>query len=85
MSAAASVVQASMVIILTNERDWVIVSKALFNFALSHGVLILASVVHHIPTAQPHRCLLIFMRVVLTGLMVISWMEVHRFTTWDVK
>ncbi len=29
------------------------------NFALAHGVLMLGSILHHVPTAQPQGCLLI--------------------------
>merc|ERR1712032_530520 len=46
---------------------------SLLNFALSHGVLILASVVHHIPTAQPHKTLLLYMRAVLLIYTLNNW------------
>ena len=35
------------------------------NFALSHGILFLGSVIHHVPTAAPHSWLLLYMCGVL--------------------
>ena len=49
---------------------------ACINFMMSHGVLLLASVVHHVPTASPHKQLLIFMRFVLVLYTANSWFEV---------
>ena len=40
-------------------------STSCINFLLSHGVLMLASVIHHVPTAAPHNWLLIYMRLIL--------------------
>jgi hypothetical protein len=52
--------------------------EAVLNFSLSHGVMLLGSVVHHIPTARPHSWLLIYMRFVLTLYTVNSWINVLR-------
>ena len=46
------------------------------NFALSHGILLLGSVVHHVPTAQPHKGLLLYMRAVLFVYTVNNWVGV---------
>lgn len=54
------------------------VFEAILNFALSHGVMLLGSVVHHIPTARPHSWLLIYMRVVLGLYFVNNWLSVQR-------
>ena len=50
--------------------------------ALSHGVLLLASVVHHVPTVAPHKQLLIYMRIVLFFYTANSWFEVYGHV-WD--
>jgi len=76
INAASSVVQIGIVTVLNNYGNLVAIASAVFNFLLSHGILVLASVVHHVPTAQPHRCLLIYMRLVMTGVTVISWIQV---------
>ena len=41
------------------------VANSVLNFALSHGILLLASVVHHVPTARPHSWLLYIVRAIL--------------------
>ena len=41
------------------------ISTSIINFALSHGVILLASVIHHVPTKRPHSCLLKFLRILL--------------------
>ena len=52
------------------------ITTALLNFLLSHGVLFLASVVHHIPTAAPHNWLLRYMRAVLLLYTINAWANV---------
>jgi len=52
--------------------------EAILNFALSHGVLLLGSVVHHVPTARPHNWLLMYMRVVLAMYTLNSWFKVFN-------
>ena len=47
------------------------------NFALSHGILMLGSVIHHIPTAAPHSWLLMYMRGVLLFYSANSWLGVY--------
>lgn len=49
---------------------------ALLNFFLSHGILLLGSVVHHVPTARPHNWLLIYMRILLFFYTLNSWYSV---------
>eukprot|EP00746_Dinoflagellata_sp_MGD_P089880 gnl/MRDRNA2_/MRDRNA2_35460_c0_seq1.p1 gnl/MRDRNA2_/MRDRNA2_35460_c0~~gnl/MRDRNA2_/MRDRNA2_35460_c0_seq1.p1 ORF type:complete len:403 (+),score=72.20 gnl/MRDRNA2_/MRDRNA2_35460_c0_seq1:70-1278(+) len=51
--------------------------EALLNFGLSHGVMLLGSVVHHIPTAAPHKWLLIYMRIVLFFYTINSCLNVN--------
>jgi len=45
----------------------------ILNFLLSHGILLLGSIIHHIPTARPHNWLLIYLRIVLLVYTVNSW------------
>lgn len=52
------------------------VLTAALNFALSHGVLALGSVLHHVPTAAPHSWLVRFMRLVLLCYTGNSWLNV---------
>ena len=52
--------------------------SGLLNFALSHGVLFLASVVHHVPTAAPHSYLMRYMNVVLLLYSINSWVTVYH-------
>jgi len=47
------------------ESDIHRVIEGFLNFALSHGILMLGSVVHHVPTAAPHSWLLKYMRCVM--------------------
>ena len=51
---------------------------ALLSFALSHGVMLLASVVHHVPTAAPHSWLLIYCRIVLFFMCINNWLGVFH-------
>ena len=50
---------------------------SVLNFALSHGVVALGSVIHHVPTAAPHSWLLRYMRAVLLLYTANSWLAVH--------
>merc|ERR1712046_414124 len=52
--------------------------QALPSFALSHGVLMLGSVVHHMPTARPHSCLLRYMRLLMALYTLTSWRHVFK-------
>jgi hypothetical protein len=52
--------------------------EAVLNFALSHGVMLLGSVVHHVPTARPHSWLLVYMRGVLLFYTLNTWLNVVR-------
>ena len=54
-----------------------VVDSAL-NFALSHGILGLGSVLHHVPTAAPHSWLLRYMRAVLLLYTLNSWFDVAQ-------
>ena len=49
---------------------------SVLNFALSHGVVALGSVIHHVPTAAPHSWLLRYMRVILLVYTINSWANV---------
>ena len=53
------------------------VLDGLLNFALSHGVVALASVIHHVPSAAPHSWLLRYMRAVLLLYTANTWFTVH--------
>jgi len=50
--------------------------ESVLNFGLSHGIVALGSVVHHVPTKAPHSWLLRFMRVVLLVYTANSWLNV---------
>lgn len=52
------------------------VLSSILNFSLSHGILLLGSVVHHVPRAAPHSWLLIYMRLVLLFYTINSWWSV---------
>eukprot|EP00494_Astrolonche_serrata_P014380 UN14512 len=52
---------------------------AAMNFAISHGIIFLCSIVHHIPTARPYNWLIIYMRVCLLLLMLMTWFHVEEF------
>ena len=56
------------------------VAEAFLNFALSHGILLLGSVVHHVPTARPHSWLLLYMRGVLLLYTANSGFNVYLLT-----
>ena len=43
---------------------------------LNHGVLALGSILHHVPTANPHRWLLWCMRIIILTSTINSWLEV---------
>jgi len=47
------------------EPSFVSITSAFLNMALCHGILLLGSVIHHVPTAAPANWLLIYMRIVL--------------------
>jgi len=49
------------------------VYAAIVSLCLSHGIITLGSVIHHTPTAQPHKCILIFMRLVLLFFTIEQW------------
>lgn len=52
--------------------------ESILNFLLSHGVMLLGSVVHHVPTARPHNWLLVYMRIVLAMYTLNTWISVFR-------
>lgn len=52
--------------------------ESILNFLLSHGVMLLGSVVHHVPTARPHSWLLVYMRGVLLLYTLNTWFSVIR-------
>ena len=56
--------------------DYHRIVSALLNFGLSHGIVLLGSVVHHVPTAAPHSWLLRYMRLVLLVYTINSWSNV---------
>lgn len=62
-NASVSVINVGLDVV--ERRSAFVVGESLINFLLSHGVLMLASVVHHVPTAAPHNWLLLYMRVIL--------------------
>ncbi len=55
--------------------------ESILNFALSHGIIALGSVLHHVPTAAPHSWLVRFMRVVLLFYTANSWLSVCQRIT----
>ena len=54
------------------------VAESLLNFALSHGIVALGSVVHHVPTAAPHSWLIWYMRLLLMLYTLNSWAKIGR-------
>jgi hypothetical protein len=48
----------------------------LLDIALSHCVLLLGSVLHHTPEAQPHRCMLQFARLIMLLYAFSNWYHV---------
>lgn len=54
-------------------------------FCLSHGIMLLGSVIHHTPTARPFNWLLNFMRVLLLFICVNAWVLVAKnmLQHWD--
>jgi len=81
VSASASVLLVGLAIrprgLSAMDQEYEVI-EAVLNFALSHGVMLLGSVVHHIPSARPHSWLLIYMRIVLSLYFVNSWLSVRR-------
>ena len=63
LNASVSVVNVGLDVV--EKRAAFVVASSCINFLLSHGVLMLASVIHHVPTAAPHNWLLIYMRLIL--------------------
>ena len=61
------------------------VIASVLNFALSHGVLLLASVLHHVPTASPHKWLLVYMRLILLVYTANAWFGVYQDITLGWK
>ena len=59
------------------------VLSSILNFGLSHGILLLGSVVHHVPKAAPHSWLLIYMRMVLLFYTINSWWSVVNEIGFD--
>jgi len=49
----------------STDPSFVKITSAVLNMALCHGILLLGSVIHHVPTAAPANWLLIYMRIVL--------------------
>ena len=54
------------------------VAEAVLNFCLSHGIVALGSIMHHVPTAAPQSWLIRFMRVVLLFYTLNSWASVAQ-------
>lgn len=52
--------------------------NGILQFMLCHGILLLGSVIHHIPTARPHNWLLIYMRFVMLIYTADLWLKVFR-------
>jgi len=52
--------------------------NGILQFMLCHGILLLGSVIHHIPTARPHNWLLIYMRFVMLVYTADLWLKVFR-------
>ena len=56
--------------------------NSLLNFALSHGVIMLCSVLHHVPTAAPHSWLLRYLRGVMLVYTLNAclhvWLQLHE-------
>ena len=75
VNASASVLQVSFA--LTHKSTFSSGLGALCNFCLSHGVLLLGSVIHHVPTTAPHNFLLMYMRLVLFFQTIQAWLEVR--------
>ena len=64
-----------------NARDVHRVVASVLNFFLSHGILMLGSVLHHIPTAAPHNYLLMYMRAILLVYTINAWYGVYSEIT----
>ena len=68
INSSSSVVDICLTVTVGETGDTVFAHRVVeswLNLMLSHGVLMLASIVHHIPTVAPHSWLLIYMRGVL--------------------
>jgi hypothetical protein len=86
MNASASVIDVSLELQHTeaSESAYTLtsghrVAESVLDFTLSHGVVLLASVVHHVPKAAPHSWLLWYMRAVMLLYTINSWLTVHEF------
>ena len=80
VNAASSVIDVSLAlqpVLWSQPGDLHRIAESLLNFALSHGILFLGSVVHHVPTAAPHSWLLRYMRAVLLFYTINSWVNVE--------
>ncbi|CAE7370186.1 unnamed protein product [Symbiodinium natans] len=84
-NASLSVIDIAIVIFVpieSEENSYQRVLQALLNFMLSHGVLFLGSVLHHVPTKRPFSWLVIYMRFVLSLYTLHSawsvWKEVRE-------
>ena len=80
-NAAASVLDTALAFEQDNARDVHRVVASVLNFFLSHGILMLGSVLHHIPTAAPHNYLLMYMRAILLVYTINAWYGVYSEIT----
>jgi len=76
VNATASVIQVGLAVFAPDVYNLNALLNALVNFALSHGILLLGSVIHHTPKARPFNWLLIYMRVCLLFFTLNSWIAV---------
>lgn len=53
-------------------------AEGIFNFFLSHGIMLLGSVIHHTPTVKPFNWLLIYMRILLLCITANGWVNVVK-------
>lgn len=85
--ASASVCDLGLLVFIGAANSWLWESDriigCLVNFFLSHGIIVLASVVHHIPSKKPHNFLLVYMRVVTFFATIHAWLhlinEMHDY------
>lgn len=54
------------------------IASSTLNFCLSHAIIALGSVVHHVPTVAPHNWLLRGMRVIFLCYTINSWFTVAQ-------
>lgn len=85
VNAALAVVDLAIKVTLTmsnTEARLFNAMPSIINFLLSHGILMLGSVIHHVPTKTPFSWLLMYMRfVLLLSTMHLAWAvseEVHE-------